>query len=297
MRRKLSQSIPCPRKTPAREVAPPVASNPPPDPSAARLGLGASWLHRFLPLAVLFAGLLACSIADPSAEDAAEPKGSSSYRTDRSDPAAGDFRWPSHDDPLLMKIEVATQDGSGTIEVQLLPELAPASVDGIARLAREGHYDGTTFHRVIRGFMIQGGDPNSRDRDPNNDGRGGARIELPDEPSEAPFERGIVALANRGRKGSNTSQFFILQTDHRNLDGQYTAFGRVLRGMDLVDLIANSPTDKVGRWGPKDRPIESISIQRVEISGPGLRAASAEPRATVRDSVLQLSHQQKANPE
>lgn len=168
-----------------------------------------------------------------------------------------------------------------------MPDLAPESVARLSRLAREGQYDGTTFHRVIRGFMIQGGDPNSRDQDPSNDGQGGAFADLPDEFSRAPFERGVVALANRGRQNSNSSQFFILQSDHRDLDGRYTAVGRVVGGMELVDTIANTPTDKVGRWGPKDRPIENVSIRRARIiegeeAVPSGSGDSNPPDATVR---------------
>ncbi len=237
----------------------------------------------------LLALALACSGADPAPNDGSELGGAHDSSAGRSQPTDSEFRWPTDGPPLLMQLEVETADETGIIEIQLLPELAPTSVEEIVRLAREGAYDGTTFHRVIRGFMIQGGDPNSRDPDPTNDGRGGAVADLPDELSAAPFERGVVALANRGRKGSNSSQFFILQADHRDLDGRYTAFGRVTRGIEFVDLIANTPTDKVGRWGPKDRPIESVSIRRVQISGPDLPAAASAPDASPRSPALRLS--------
>lgn len=195
-----------------------------------------------------------------------------------------------------MKIEVATKEREGTIEIELTPELAPVSVDQMVRLARDGHYDGTTFHRVIRGFMIQGGDPNSRDQDPTNDGKGGASVNLPDEFSGVPFERGVVALANRGRKDSNSSQFFILQADHRHLDGRYTAVGRVTRGLELVDSIANTPTDKVGRWGPKDRPLENVSIRHVKISAANQPVLPGEPASSVPAAVPlpPLSHNSSA---
>lgn len=240
-----------------------------------------------LPLLVL---ALACSGADPAPNDGSELGGALDSRAYRPELIDGEFRWPTDGPPLLMQLEIETADQTGVIEIQLLPELAPRSVEEIVRLAREGAYDGTTFHRVIRGFMIQGGDPNSRDPDPTNDGRGGAVADLPDELSAAPFERGIVALANRGRNGSNSSQFFILQTDHRDLDGRYTAFGRVTRGIEFVDFIANTPTDKVGRWGPKDRPIESVSIRRVQISGSDLPTEASAPGASPESPALRLSH-------
>ncbi len=188
-----------------------------------------------------------------------------------------------------MRLDVFTRDSEGTIEIELMPELAPASVDELIQLTRDGHYDGTTFHRVIRGFMIQGGDPNSRDHDPTNDGRGSAAQPLPDEISKAPFVRGVVALARRGRADSNISQFFILQSDHRDLDGQYTAIGRVVSGIDFVDTIANTPTDKVGRWGPKDRPIESVSIRRAYITGPEGQDGSHAPNPASKSESMKLS--------
>lgn len=292
MRRKLSQSPPRLGETPTSEAVSRTGSRSSPDRGPDRAGIEHPRLWTLIAIAMVFSfsGFPGCSKVDRTSEDATEITDPAALRSDRSNPTEGGFRWPSPTDPLLMQIEVATHDSSGTIEIQLLPEFAPASVELITRLAREGHYDGTTFHRVIRGFMIQGGDPNSRDRDPTNDGRGGARIQLPDELSEIPFERGVVALANRGRTGSNTSQFFILQTDHRDLDGRYTAFGKVTRGLELVDLIANSPTDKVGRWGPKDRPIESISIRRIQISGPAPSTATPKPSPQTKGTVVQLSH-------
>lgn len=181
------------------------------------------------------------------------------------------FQWPVDADHPRLEIEVTYENGQGKIEVELMPELAPESVRRIVHLASAGHYDGTTFHRVIPGFMIQGGDPNSRDLDPTNDGRGGDPAPIPDEFSAVPFERGVVALANRGRPGSTSTQFFMMQADHRTLDGHYNAIGRVVRGLDLVDEIARAETDTVGRWGPKDRPIENVRISQITVarsSGP-----------------------------
>ncbi len=164
-----------------------------------------------------------------------------------------------------MRLEIVAGESHGAIEIELMPELAPKSIRRITQLATDGYYDGTTFHRVIPGFMIQGGDPNSRDHDPSNDGRGGTVIDLPDESSAAPFTRGVVALANRGHRNSTSSQFFIMQSDVPGMTGQYTVVGRVTSGIDLVDRIATTATDKVGRWGPKDRPLDNILIRRVTI--------------------------------
>ena len=125
-------------------------------------------------------------------------------------------------------------------------------------------YDGTIFHRVIKDFMIQGGDPNTRDNRPDNDGQGGPDLELADEFSDAPFSRGVVAMANRGRKNSAGSQFFIVHGDTPALVGQYTVIGRVRSGMEVVDAIVDVEIDGAGRWGPKHRPIENVVLIAVE---------------------------------
>ncbi len=176
-----------------------------------------------------------------------------------------------------MRLEIATGDSLGTIEIELMPELAPKSVQRIIELAGDGYYDGTTFHRVIPGFMIQGGDPNSRDHDPSNDGDGGSDTDLPDEFSAAPFARGVVALANHGRRNSNSRQFFIMQSSDSTLNGRYTVVGRLASGIELVDQIATTATDKVGRWGPKDRPLENIQIQRATVAPVPLDPQGSRP--------------------
>jgi len=225
---------------------------------------------------LLLATTLACPRANPGTESekGAIGAGASGHGESPVDPER--FPWPSSDANPVIHLDVAMQDMKGTIEIELMPGLAPASVAEIERLVLAGYYDGTTFHRVIRGFMIQGGDPNSRDADPSNDGRGGANRALHDEPSPAPFVRGVVALANQGRRDSNSNQFFIMQSDDQSLDGKYTAIGKVVRGMDFVDSIVATPTDRVGRWGPQDRPIENVIIQSARMTGP-VTATSTTP--------------------
>lgn len=195
---------------------------------------------------------------------------------------AGRFEWPDDPDHPRVALEVELPARTGTIRLELMPELAPESVRRFLDLARAGHYDGTTFHRVVPGFMIQGGDPNSRDLDPNNDGRGGDRSPIPDEHSSVPFGPGVVALANRGHPGTTSSQFFIMNGEHRGLDGQYNVVGRVVAGEELVDAIAHVETDAVGRWGPKNRPIENVVIRGVSVTEAGGSAsgdALAESRS------------------
>jgi len=179
------------------------------------------------------------------------------------------WQWPSGAHPHAF-IEVA---GLGTIEIELYPELAPETVDNFQQLANQGFYDGTTFHRVIPGFMIQGGDANTRNDDPDYDGAGDPGYRIADEFNDAPHVRGAVSKANRGTPGTGGSQFFIVHADSPHLDRNYSLFGRVISGMDVVDRIAEVERDIAGRWGPKDRPIESLAMSRVR-TAPAATAGS-----------------------
>jgi cyclophilin family peptidyl-prolyl cis-trans isomerase len=181
--------------------------------------------------------------------------------------AKAPFSWPEDPSHPVLQITVEAPEARGVILVELMPELAPATVVSVIELADEGFYDGTTFHRVIPGFMIQGGDPNSRDRDPSNDGNGPSGRPLHDEFGDAPFVRGVVGMGNRGREDSSSTQFFIMHADNTNLDGRYTAVGRVLAGMPIVDAITLGAIDRSGRWGPKDRPIENVVMASVRTIG------------------------------
>lgn len=187
-------------------------------------------------------------------------------------------------------VAVLDVEGFGEIRVELLPELAPETVANFTKLAEADAFDDTTFHRVIPGFMVQGGDPNTKDDNPDNDGTGGPGYTIADEFSEVSFLRGIVAMANTGRPNTAGSQFFILHDDSRHLDGKYTAFGQVIAGIDHVDAITRAPIDAVGRHGPRDRPREDIVVADVRIErGAGLvpgknaEAAASAPTATTTD--------------
>jgi len=154
----------------------------------------------------------------------------------------------------------------GNIRIELLPEIAPKTVENFIKLAESGFYERTTFHRVIPGFMIQGGDPGSRNPDPRLLGNGGPCYEIPDEFSDFPHTRGVVSMANKGRPNTGGSQFFIVHQDARGLDGHYAAFGRVVEGMDVVDAITQVEIDTYGRYGPTDRPFPvSVVIDAVRI--------------------------------
>lgn len=177
---------------------------------------------------------------------------------------ASTWEWPPGPHPHAT-LAVA---GRGEIEIELFPELAPKTVANFLELAGRGFYDGVAFHRVIAGFMVQTGDPNTRDDLPDDDGMGGPGYTIEDEFGDAPHVRGVVSMANTGRPDSGGSQFFIVQRDRQALDGKYAVFGRVVRGMDVVDAIAEAPTDLHGRWGPRDRPLEAIRIAGVHVATP-----------------------------
>lgn len=159
-------------------------------------------------------------------------------------------------------IRVMFKTSHGDVALELFPKEAPATVENFVKLARAGFYNGTRFHRVIKGFMIQGGDPNSKDDDWSNDGTGGPGYAFKDEINSHKVVRGALAMANAG-PDTNGSQFFIVTADAAPwLDGKHTVFGRVIAGMDVVDKIENVKTDKARG----DHPIENITISAIEIT-------------------------------
>ena len=144
------------------------------------------------------------------------------------------------------------QTNHGTIEIELFPGEAPKTVENFTKLAREGFYDGITFHRVIEDFMIQGGDPTGT-------GTGGPGYTFEDEFNQHKVVRGALAMANAG-PNTNGSQFFIVTTDAAPwLDGKHTVFGEVTDGMAVVDAISGVDTDA------RDRPRENVLIERVSV--------------------------------
>jgi cyclophilin family peptidyl-prolyl cis-trans isomerase len=145
--------------------------------------------------------------------------------------------------------EIATT--AGTMTAQLYPAEAPRTVNNFVNLAREGFYDGVIFHRVIKGFMIQGGDPTGT-------GRGGPGYRFDDEPVTRRYLRGTLAMANAG-PNTNGSQFFIMHADYP-LPPNYTIFGKLSAGEEIVDSIATAQT------GSQDRPLQPVSITGITIT-------------------------------
>ncbi len=161
-----------------------------------------------------------------------------------------------------MKKEVAViKTNHGTIVVELLPDVAPKMVENFKELSGSGFYNGTTFHRVIPGYMIQGGDPLSKDDNPDNDGKGGSPKKMPAEfTRKYSHVRGMVSTARTDDPNSGSCQFFIMHRDSKGLDGQYTIFGKVIEGMETVDKIAAVRTSK-----PGDRPLQKVVMESVTI--------------------------------
>lgn len=143
----------------------------------------------------------------------------------------------------------------GSMELKFFPEVAPNHVNNFIELAKKGFYDGTTFHRVIPGFMIQGGDPNSKNPDKSTHGMGGPGHTVKAEFNDKPHKRGTLSMARAGHPDSAGSQFFICVADAPFLNKQYTVFGEVVSGMETADTIVNQPRDA------RDNPNERVEIK------------------------------------
>ncbi|MDX9714846.1 MAG: peptidylprolyl isomerase [Dissulfurispiraceae bacterium] len=143
----------------------------------------------------------------------------------------------------------------GKIELKFYPDVAPNHVKNFIDLAKKGFYDGTTFHRVIPGFMIQGGDPNSKSPDKSMHGTGGPGYTIKAEFNAKSHKRGVLSMARAQDPDSAGSQFFICVADSLFLDRQYTAFGEVVSGMDVADKIVSQKKDMM------DNPLERIDMK------------------------------------
>ena len=213
------------------------------------------------------------AVSEKEAEEAGFSDGSESESSDSSDTESKDADQESTDaaqgtvldtsEPLtgLHHAEIEVKD-YGTIKVELDADTAPISVTNFVKLAQEHFYDGLTFHRIIDGFMIQGGDP-------NGDGTGGSDENIKGEFSNNGVEnnishtRGTISMARAQDPDSGSSQFFIVQADSTFLDGDYAGFGHVTEGMDIVDKICEDakPTDDNGTISKEEQPvIEKVTI-------------------------------------
>ncbi len=153
----------------------------------------------------------------------------------------------------------------GDMTVSFWPDVAPKTVENFKKLAREGFYDGTAFHRIIKGFMIQGGCPNTKKGGKGMPGTGSPGHTVKAEFSAKAHTRGVLSMARSSHPDSAGSQFFICHGDARFLDNQYTAFGTLIAGDDVLERIATVPTSGSERSTPVDR-IEVTSVRLVPVS-------------------------------
>ncbi|MFN7138482.1 MAG: peptidylprolyl isomerase [Limisphaerales bacterium] len=153
----------------------------------------------------------------------------------------------------------------GEMVVEFWPDVAPRTVENFQKLAREGFYDGTAFHRVVKNFMIQGGDPLTKD--PSQEaywGTGGPGHKVKAEFNDRSHVRGVLSMARSQHPDSAGSQFFICLADARFLDKQYTAFGKLIKGDDVLGKIGDVPTT-FGGGGEKSRPTKRIGVESITI--------------------------------
>lgn len=150
------------------------------------------------------------------------------------------------------------QPAYGTMKIELYSNIAPQMVERFKQLAKEGFYDGTTFHRVSP-IVIQGGDPNSKDDNPSNDGAGGSdKPDVPAEFSDIPFDRGTVGAARTSDPNSANSQFYITMQRYPSWDKNYTVFGKVVEGMNNASIISNVPKNG-------EKPLDKVVIKSITI--------------------------------
>src|SRR5688500_3918362 len=225
--------------------------------------------NRFVVIALLVVAaayivIAANPPADKSAEAQAQPAAApTAPGADAANPQAADSGDVSKDKkqypkPGDMKIDkekayIATiETEAGTMVAELYPKIAPQTVNSFVFLAKEGFYEGVIFHRVIPGFMIQGGDPTGT-------GTGGPGYSVPAEFNDTKHERGILSMARSQDPNSAGSQFFVMHAAYPSLDGKYTVFGKVTKGIETVDKIVTAPT------GANDRPTNPVKIKKITI--------------------------------
>jgi peptidyl-prolyl cis-trans isomerase B (cyclophilin B) len=200
-------------------------------------------MKRLIPLAAMLATLAQLTAA--RAEETTQPKAQ---------------------DPVNAQAEVAViETTAGQLVVEFWPDVAPKTVENFKKLARSGFYDGTCFHRIMKGFMIQGGDPLTKD--PSKEamwGTGDPGYKIPAEFNDRPHVRGVLSMARSQHPDSAGSQFFICHGDARFLDRQYTAFGKVVKGDDVLEKIANTPV-ATSRGGEASKPKERVGVESVKI--------------------------------
>ena len=154
---------------------------------------------------------------------------------------------------------------AGEMVVEFWPDVAPKTVENFKTLAQKGFYDGTAFHRIVKGFMIQGGDPLTKDAGREDEwGTGGPGYKIKAEFNERPHQRGVLSMARSQEPDSAGSQFFICLGDAAFLDRKYTAFGKLIKGDDVLGKIGDTPT-KAGNGGEKSKPLTRVAVESIKV--------------------------------
>jgi peptidyl-prolyl cis-trans isomerase B (cyclophilin B) len=156
---------------------------------------------------------------------------------------------------------VVIRTTAGDLTLELWPDVAPRTVENFTKLAKEGFYNGTAFHRIIKGFMIQGGCPNTKAGAKGAPGTGGPGYQIKAEFNDRPHVRGVISMARSAHPDSAGCQFFVCHGDARFLDRQYTAFGKLVAGDDVLEKIATIPCSGPERSSPSER----VEIKSVEV--------------------------------
>jgi peptidyl-prolyl cis-trans isomerase B (cyclophilin B) len=166
----------------------------------------------------------------------------------------------------IVKDEVAViKTSEGEMVIQFWPDVAPKTVENFKELAKKGFYDGTAFHRIVKGFMVQGGDPLTKDPAKENRwGTGDPGYKIKAEFNEKTHERGVISMARSSDPNSAGSQFFICLGDAKFLDRQYTAFGKLLKGDDVLGKLGDIPT-VAGGGGEKSKPTRRVAVESIKI--------------------------------
>ena len=210
----------------------------------------------FLALICVIVLLFVSACGKDSTDNISSKKTPSPAETEKPAP---DLNTDKETEKVMVEI---TMENGGVMELELYPDIAPITVENFVKLANEGFYDGLTFHRIIKGFMIQGGDPEGT-------GMGGSDTEIKGEftangvKNDLKHERGVISMARAQDPNSASSQFFIMHEDYPSLDGQYAAFGKMTKGFEVLDELAETPvTDANGTVARENQPvIKSIKVK------------------------------------
>ena len=164
-----------------------------------------------------------------------------------------------------MKEQAIIKTSAGDMVVEFWPDVAPKTVENFKTLAKKGFYDGTAFHRIVKGFMVQGGDPLTKDPKRERDwGTGGPGHTVKAEFNDRSHQRGVLSMARSQDPDSAGSQFFICLGDAKFLDKNYTAFGKLVKGDDVLGRIGDTPVES-GNSGEKSKPLTRVSVESVQI--------------------------------